>query len=116
MPKPVSKPTAKSFTIEPGSPHPLGTTLVENGINFSLFSEHATGVELLLFENHDDLKPFQTVVFDPIVNKLFISGTYSSRMPRRAFITPCASMARTIQVPDIVSIGKRYDRSVLKRE
>jgi len=34
----------------PGSPHPLGATWDRNGVNFSLFSAHAEGVELCLFD------------------------------------------------------------------
>jgi isoamylase len=46
-------------------PYPLGATPDAVGVNFSLFSENATGVELLLFERDDDLAPFQTFQFDP---------------------------------------------------
>ena len=34
-----------------GYPYPLGATLMDNGVNFAIFSEHATGVELCLFDN-----------------------------------------------------------------
>ena len=34
----------------PGSPYPLGATWDGEGVNFALFSENATGVELCLFE------------------------------------------------------------------
>src|SRR5437660_10968099 len=34
-----------------GYPYPLGATWMGNGINFAIFSEHATGVELCLFDN-----------------------------------------------------------------
>src|SRR5438132_8901219 len=34
-----------------GYPYPLGATWVGNGVNFAIFSEHATGVELCLFSN-----------------------------------------------------------------
>ena len=71
MPESMSESTTKSFTIEPGSPHPLGATVTTDGVNFSLFSEHATGIELLLFDNHDDIHPFQTISFDPAINKTF---------------------------------------------
>ena len=36
-----------------GEPYPLGATWSGNGVNFSLFSEHAAAVELCLFENAD---------------------------------------------------------------
>ena len=34
-----------------GHPYPLGATWMGNGVNFAIFSEHATGVELCLFDN-----------------------------------------------------------------
>jgi len=34
-----------------GSPYPLGATVTPKGVNFALFSENATGVDLCLFEN-----------------------------------------------------------------
>ena len=34
----------------PGSPHPLGATWDGEGVNFALYSENATGVELCLFD------------------------------------------------------------------
>ncbi len=38
---------------QPGHPYPLGATWDGSGVNFALFSEHATGVELCLFEGQD---------------------------------------------------------------
>ena len=37
----------------PGKPYPLGATWYGNGVNFAVFSEHATAVELCLFDNLD---------------------------------------------------------------
>src|ERR1043166_1565216 len=39
-----------------GYPYPLGATWLGNGANFALFSEHATAVELCLFDNPQDSK------------------------------------------------------------
>nr|WKN39713.1 glycogen debranching protein GlgX [Tunicatimonas sp. TK19036] len=43
-------------TIEvwPGKPYPLGATYDGQGVNFALFSEHATAVHLCLFHDPDD--------------------------------------------------------------
>jgi isoamylase len=60
-----------AYQIEAGHPHPLGATVTAAGVNFSLFSENATGVELLLFERHDSLEPFQQIKLDPLVHKSF---------------------------------------------
>ena len=39
-----------------GAPYPLGATWTGNGVNFAIFSEHATGVELCFFDEHDPAK------------------------------------------------------------
>ena len=39
--------------VWPGHPSPLGATWDGNGVNFALFSEHATKVELCLFDSAD---------------------------------------------------------------
>jgi isoamylase len=41
------------LSIRPGSPSPLGATLNGSAVNFALFSEHATKVELCLFDSPD---------------------------------------------------------------
>lgn len=40
-------------TTRPGHPYPLGATWDGEGVNFALFSENATGVELCLFDHPD---------------------------------------------------------------
>jgi len=40
-------------TLELGSPFPLGATLVGDGVNFAIYSKHATEVFLLLFDKPD---------------------------------------------------------------
>jgi glycogen operon protein len=42
-----------SLRVWPGAPHPLGATWDGVGVNFALFSEHATRVELCLFDSPD---------------------------------------------------------------
>ena len=39
-----------NFSVSPGRSYPLGATVDDNGVNFALFSEHATKVELCLFD------------------------------------------------------------------
>jgi isoamylase len=40
--------------VWPGEPYPLGASWDGEGVNFALFSENATAVELCLFDNADD--------------------------------------------------------------
>jgi len=44
-------------TILPGKPYPQGATWDGSGVNFALYSEAATGVELCLFSSKDDRSP-----------------------------------------------------------
>ena len=41
------------------------------GVNFSVFSRHATGVELLLFDGVDDAKPASVMRLDPTANRTY---------------------------------------------
>jgi isoamylase len=40
--------------VWPGQPYPLGATWDGSGVNFALFSQNATGVELCLYSNEND--------------------------------------------------------------
>ena len=63
--------SAAPFQTEPGRPHPLGATVDKEGVNFSVFSRNATAVELLLFDQHDDLQPNQIIKLEPRTNQTF---------------------------------------------
>ena len=45
----------------PGHPYPLGAVWDGAGVNFALFSEHATGVELCLFDHPASRAPVERV-------------------------------------------------------
>src|SRR2546425_4864423 len=57
--------------IAEGSSSPLGATCSHEGVNFSVFSRHATGVELLLFEGVDDREPSRAIRLDPGVHRTY---------------------------------------------
>ena len=48
----------------PGRPHPLGATWDGEGVNFALFSEHATKVDLCLFALADDAQETDRIALD----------------------------------------------------
>ena len=50
---------------------PLGATVVDSGINFSVFSRSATGLELLLFDREDDARPARMMRLDPAANRTY---------------------------------------------
>jgi len=54
-----------------GSSSPLGATPSPNGVNFSVFSKHATGVQLLLFDRIDDAQAARVVRLDPSANRTY---------------------------------------------
>ena len=51
--------------------HPFGATVVDGGVNFSLFSRTATGVELLFFDREDDAHPSRVIRIDPATNRTY---------------------------------------------
>jgi isoamylase len=53
----------------PGKSFPPGATVIDGGVNFSIFSKHATSVELLLFS--PDGKLTQSITLDPDINKTY---------------------------------------------
>ena len=48
--------------VRPGSPYPLGATWDGLGVNFSIFSDHATQVELCLFDSPQSTRESHRVV------------------------------------------------------
>jgi hypothetical protein len=55
---------------ERGTSSPLGATPLRDGVNFSVFSKPAAGIELLLFEHADDAKPARVIRIDPATNRI----------------------------------------------
>jgi glycogen operon protein len=49
------------FSTRPGQAQPLGATVNSDGVNFCIFSQHATQVDLLLFDNTTDPAPAQVI-------------------------------------------------------
>lgn len=96
----------KNITFSKGRAHPLGATPDKNGVNFSIYSENATGVQLLLFKSHDDVEPFLTYDFSPVDNMTFhfwhvyVKG-----------IKPGVQYAYRIDGPHNLSEGFRYNKN-----
>ena len=64
VPVPLAPPaTGRSF--------PLGSTLVDGGANFSLFSRSAASIELLFFDRVADARPSRVIAIDPFVNRTY---------------------------------------------
>src|SRR3954470_6207396 len=60
-------PSAGAFAAqhEAGSSCPLGATLCDGGVNFSVFAKDATAAELLLFDHIDQPEPSRVIALDP---------------------------------------------------
>ena len=58
-------------SLDEGRSSPLGATPSPDGVNFSVYSKHATGFELLLFDAVDDAKPSRVVRLDPSTQRTY---------------------------------------------
>jgi glycogen operon protein len=54
-----------------GRSSPIGATPRGGGVNFSVFSRSATGVELLFFDGVDDSRPSRVIAIDPASNRTY---------------------------------------------
>src|SRR5580698_10277832 len=51
--------------MKTGSPYPIGATVTATGVNFSVFSYHASRAELLLFDSEDATEPSRIIDLVP---------------------------------------------------
>ncbi len=56
--------------VGPGRPDPLGATVFDGGVNFSVYSRSATGVDLVLFDA-PEAPPVEVIPLDPEANRTF---------------------------------------------
>jgi isoamylase len=54
-----------------GRSFPIGATPEPGGVNFSIFSRSATGIELLFFDGVDDARPSCVIPIDPCTNRTY---------------------------------------------
>jgi len=55
--------------MKQGKPYPLGPTLSDDGVNFSIFSAHAKAIHLLLFDSQDATAASRVISLDPKLNR-----------------------------------------------
>jgi len=92
--------------LEEGSSSPPGATPSPGGVNFSLFSRHATGVQLLLFDGVDDARAARRIRLDPAVNR-----TYYYWHVFVPDVRPGQLYAYRVEGPSDPSSGQRFDPS-----
>ena len=91
-----------------GSSCPLGTTRTSEGVNFSLYSRNAAGVELCFFDHDDSARPSRVIQLDPYLNRtyhywhIFIPG-----------VRPDQIYAYRVQGESCPAKGLRFDASKL---
>jgi glycogen operon protein len=61
------------YKYKPGHSYPSGSKPNAGGVNFSIFTRHASSVALLLFKTMDCKKPFQTIQLEQEINRTFYS-------------------------------------------
>ncbi|HJZ79262.1 MAG TPA: glycogen debranching protein GlgX [Pyrinomonadaceae bacterium] len=59
------------LTVSAGQGFPLGSVCQANGVNFSVYSQNATAVELLLFDRVDDALPTRTIPLHPATHRTY---------------------------------------------
>ncbi|BAY50086.1 glycogen debranching enzyme GlgX (plasmid) [Scytonema sp. HK-05] len=102
-----AKSATTKYQVEVGRSYPLGANPDKDGVNFSIFSEHATSVELLLFEQPNDPEPIQIIQLDPKLNKTFFLWHIYVRD-----LKPGAAYAYRIDGPqNLHGKGYRFDKN-----
>jgi glycogen operon protein len=100
------KATATTSASTTGRSHPIGASIVEGGVNFCIFSRHATGIDLLLFDRDDDGRPARIVCFDPAANRTY--HYWHTFVPG---ITPGQIYGYRVAGPRDLAAGMRFDPS-----
>ena len=59
----------ENIFAQPGKPMPHGATIVNDGVNFSVFTRNGTSVILDIFQNPEDENPCFSYTFDPKINR-----------------------------------------------
>jgi len=98
----------QDIKTSPGYPLPLGASYTRDGIQFSIFSRHASAVTLLLFESDRADSAFSGIRLDPAVNRtgdiwhILVEG-----LPERQIY------AYKIDGPYAPEAGHRYNKNKL---
>jgi isoamylase len=91
--------------VWPGTPHPLGATWDGEGVNFALYSEHATGVELCLFDHPDALEASTTVTMPEATDRVWHAYLPDAR--------PGLAYGYRVDGPYSPAQGHRFNRAKL---
>jgi glycogen operon protein len=97
--------TYGDFQLRPGKPLPFGATLVPGGVNFSIYSRHATACTLVLFEKGQA----QPLIEIPFADEFRIGNVFAMIV----FNLDCEVIEYGYRFdgPDDPARGQRFDRS-----
>ena len=88
----IERPTA----VHDGASAPLGAMVTRVGVNFSVFSKHATGIDLLLFDHVDAAAPSRAIAVDPVTGpQLPLLACVRARAAGRADLRVIARTVRS---------------------
>ena len=105
--------------------YPLGPTLTPVGVNFSIFSAHATHVELVFFDHTEAKQPARVIKLDPTINRtshywhIFVPGIVAGQLygyrvdgPGKASAGNRFDFKKVLIDPygKSISVGQNYDR------
>ena len=90
--------------LEEGRSSPLGATPSLRGVNFSIFSRQAAGVQLLLFDGVDDGRASRVIRLDPSANRTY--HYWHVFVPN---VRPGQLYAYRVEGPFDPSSGMRFD-------
>src|SRR5262249_306697 len=91
-------------SVRRGTSSPLGATLVDGGVNFSIYSKHSTRLELLLFDDAEHERPSRIIHLG--------AGDHRSYHYWHIFvpdIRPGQVYAYRAEGPNLPDMGLRYD-------
>lgn len=94
----------RTFKVEPGQRLPPGAAVTANGVNFSVFSRHATRLWLRLYADAQAAEPLIEIELDPRVHRTFFFW--------HVFVAgadPGLYYAWRAEGPDIPEQGLRFD-------
>ena len=86
----------------------LGANLCPGGVRFALFSRHATGVTLLLFDHPENRDPSREISFDPRVNRT--GDIWHLTVPG---LKPGQAYLYRVEGPDRPEEGHRFNNNAL---
>jgi glycogen operon protein len=126
----MSAPGTKAGVVTPGESAPLGATVHPGGVNFSVYSRHATLVELLLFDGENASQPSRIIplradrhrtyhYWHAFVPGLQLGQVYAYRAhgPSEAVVGLCFDGDKVLLDPYglAVAVPQTYDRGAAAR-